>query len=205
MASEYLWLLDNGHGGVIDGLYQTEGKRSPVWDDGSLLYEGEFNRAIVNRLIELMTRDKIRYVNIAPEAEDISLNERVKRANSYHSQSSCIYLSVHANAGGGKGYEIYTSPGNTSSDKVATIFYEEFEKEFPDVKMRSDKSDGDVDKEANFYVLKNTRMPAVLTENFFMDNEQECKEYLMSLEGRDRIARAHYEAIVRIERNGLQG
>ncbi len=205
MASEYLWLLDNGHGGVIDGLYQTEGKRSPIWDDGSLLYEGEFNRAIVNRLIEMMTPEKIRYVNIAPEAEDISLNERVRRANSYHSQSGCVYLSIHANAGGGKGYEIYTSPGNTNSDKVATIFYKEFEKEFPGVKMRSDKSDGDVDKEANFYVLKNTRMSAVLTENFFMDNEQECKKYLMTSEGRDRIAKAHYEAILRIEHNGLEG
>jgi len=31
-------------------------------------------------------------------------------------------------------------------------------------------------------------MPAVLLENFFMDNEQECKKYLLTSEGRDRIA-----------------
>ncbi len=201
--SKYLWLLDNGHGGVIDGLYQTEGKRSPNWDDESILYEGEFNRAIVNRLIEMLTTERINYVNIVPELEDISLNERVKRANSYHDQSSCIYISIHANAGGGKGYEIYTSPGTTNSDKVATVFYKAFRKEFPRIKMRSDLSDGDVDKEANFYVLKNTKMPAALTENFFMDNKNECKKYLMTKEGRDRVASAHFEAIINIETNGF--
>ena len=201
--SRYLWLLDNGHGGVIDGLYQTEGKRSPTWDDDSILYEGEFNRAIVNRLIEMLTAERINYVNIVPELEDISLNERVKRANSYHNQSSCIYISIHANAGGGRGYEIYTSPGTTNSDKVATVFYQEFKKEFPRIKMRSDLSDGDVDKEANFYVLKNTKMPAALTENFFMDNEKERKKYLMTREGRDRIAQAHFEAISSIENHGI--
>ena len=93
------------------GFIRHRGKRSPQWSDGSILYEGEFNRSIVNRLIEKLTDDRINYVNIAPEAEDISLNERVRRANSYHKQSGCIYLSVHSNAGGGKGYEIYTSKG----------------------------------------------------------------------------------------------
>ncbi len=203
MLNKYLWLLDNGHGGVIDGLYQTEGKRSPRWDDGSVLYEGEFNRSIVNRLTEMLTRDRINYVNIAPEQEDTSLNERVKRANNYHNQSSCIYVSIHANAGGGRGYEVYTSPGETNSDKVATVFYQAFENEFPDVRMRSDKSDGDVDKEANFYVLKNTNMPAILTENFFMDNKKECQSYLMTSEGRDRVAEAHYQAILKVEDKGL--
>jgi len=203
MAGRYVWLLDNGHGGVIDGLYQTEGKRSPKWDDGSILYEGEFNRSIVNRLMEMMTQERINYVNIAPELEDISLNERVTRANAYHDQNDCIYLSIHANAGGGSGYEVYTSPGATDSDKVATVFFDEFKNEFPDIRMRSDTLDDDVDKEANFYVLKKTRMPAILTENFFMDNEQECREYLMSRKGRDRIARAHYAAIQRIEAQGI--
>ncbi|MEF1204613.1 hypothetical protein [Photobacterium damselae] len=42
-----LFILDAGHGGIINGQYQTEGKRSPIWDDGSQLFEGEFNRAVV--------------------------------------------------------------------------------------------------------------------------------------------------------------
>ncbi len=207
MANKYLWLLDNGHGGVIDGLYQTPGKRSPLWSDGSILYEGEFNRAIINRLVEMLTIDHINYVNITPEYEDISLNERVRRANTYYQQSdeqlNCVFLSVHSNAGGGKGYEIYTSKGETLSDKAATIFFDKFKGEFPEANMRVDTLDNDPDKEADFYVLKNTKMPAVLTENFFMDNEHECKTYLMTHEGRDRIAKAHYNAIKAIEEFGL--
>ena len=29
-SSKYVWILDNGHGGIIDGVYQTAGKRSPI-------------------------------------------------------------------------------------------------------------------------------------------------------------------------------
>ena len=49
----YVWILDNGHGGIIDGEYQTPGKRSPKWEDGTQLFEGEFNRAVVKRIIKL--------------------------------------------------------------------------------------------------------------------------------------------------------
>ena len=191
-----LWLLDNGHGGLIDGEYQTAGKRSPVWPDGSQLFEGEFNRAIVARLVELMAAAGIPYNVIAPEHEDISLVERVRRANTWSSKD-CAYLSVHANAGGGSGYEVYTSKGETKSDALASVFFSEFAREFPDIKMRSDMVDGDVDKEANFYVLRETAMSAVLTESFFMDTEADCR-VLMCPEGRDKIALAHFNAIKRI-------
>lgn len=194
-----LVLLDNGHGGVINELYQTSGKRSPIWRDNSQLFEGEFNRAIVNRIIEELTVLKIPFVNIAPEYWDVSLKTRVNRANKYPAKSS-FYLSVHSNAGGGTGSEIFTSPGNTKSDDIATIFGQEFQTEFPDEKLRTNWSDGDLDKEANFYVLKKTKMPAILTENFFMDTERECKEFLMTRAGRDRIANYHIEAIRKIQK-----
>src|SRR5690349_18753269 len=116
-----LVLLDNGHGGLINGTYQTPGKRSPLWPDSSQLYEGEFNRAIVNGIIQELTFRHIPYVNIAPEYTDTPLTTRVKRANLYASQE-CFYISVHANAGGGTGAEIYTTPGASQSDQVATIF-----------------------------------------------------------------------------------
>jgi N-acetylmuramoyl-L-alanine amidase len=191
-------LLDNGHGGLIDGVYQTPGKRSPVWDDGSQLFEGEFNRAIVNGIIEELTALRISYVNIAPEYRDVTLPTRVNRANKYGSQG-CFYMSVHSNAGGGKGSEVFTSVGNTRSDAIATIFGEEFKKAYPNRRLRTDFSDGDLDKEKQFYVLKNTRMPAILTENFFMDNEEECKSILMTREGRQKIIHYHVETIKRVQ------
>ena len=52
--SKYTWILDNGHGGVIDGVYQTKGKRSPKFENGDVLYEGVFNRRVVKKLSELL-------------------------------------------------------------------------------------------------------------------------------------------------------
>lgn len=146
-------LLDNGHGGLVNGQYQTSGKRSPVWNDGSQLFEGEFNRAIVARIIESLTALNISYINIAPEHRDVTLSTRIKRANNIQT-SDCFYLSVHANAGGGHGFEVFTSPGETLSDKIATIFGEEYRKVFPDKRLRADYTDGDIDKEADYAVVK---------------------------------------------------
>ncbi|MGB5819935.1 MAG: N-acetylmuramoyl-L-alanine amidase [Saonia sp.] len=191
-------LLDNGHGGLVNGKYQTLGKRSPKWADGSQLYEGEFNRAIVNGIVQALTRLKIPYVNIAPEYRDVSLATRMKRANEYSAGSS-FYLSVHSNAGGGHGSEIFTSPGDTKSDKIASLFGEEFKKEFPERTLRTDYTDGDLDKERRFYVLTRTKMPAILTESFFMDNEEECKSILMTKEGRERVIAYHINAIMEVQ------
>ena len=191
-------LLDNGHGALINGKYQTSGKRSPIWNDGAQLYEGEFNRAIVNGIIQELTRLRISYVNIAPEYRDVRLETRVKRANEYPKNES-FYLSIHANAGGGHGSEIFTSPGDTKSDKIATVFGNEYKIVFPNRRLRTDFSDGDLDKERRFYVLTKTKMPAILTESFFMDNEEECKTILMTKAGRDKIIKYHLNAILRVQ------
>ncbi|MGB0981326.1 MAG: hypothetical protein ACPGUH_04420 [Winogradskyella sp.] len=45
----------------------TAGKRSPKWNDRLQFFEGEFNRAIVNRIIEQLSALKIPHVNITPE------------------------------------------------------------------------------------------------------------------------------------------
>jgi N-acetylmuramoyl-L-alanine amidase len=190
-------LLDNGHGGLINGEYQTPGKRKD-WGNGHIIYEGEFNRAIVNGIIEKLTALKITYVNIAPEYWDVRLETRVKRANEYP-PSKCFYLSIHSNAGGGAGSEIFTSPGNTKSDAIATIFGNEYQGEFPNRRLRTDFSDGDLDKERRFYVLTKTNMPAILTESFFMDNREEFDNVLMTREGRSKITNYHVEAILKVQ------
>ncbi len=202
--SKYLWILDNGHGGVIDGVYQTSGKRSPVWPDGEVLYEGEFNRSIVDRLVKMCESNNIDHINLVDTAKDISLSERVSTANriSKSSEKPCIYVSIHANGFSDEaahGWEVYTSPGETKSDEIATILYEKADEEFPERAMRPSNVDGDPDKEANFYVLIHTTMPAILSENFFMTNYRECHEILMSESGRDRVAKIHFQMIQQLE------
>ena len=50
-------------------------------------------------------------------------------------------------------------------------------------------SDGDPDKESDFYIIKRTSCPAVLLENFFYDNLEECR-WLQEEVSKKRIARA---------------
>ena len=198
--SKYLWLLDPGHGGMIDGQYQTAGKRSPKFADGTVLYEGELNRALVQRIDSACNAAGIDSIVLVPEEEDISLKERVRRANDFYKvDKRAVYLSVHANAFGNDwnqahGWSCYTSKGETRSDQIATIFYRMMAAEFPEERMRKDNTDNDPDKEADFYVLKKTAMPAVLTENFFMTNSTEAL-MLLNEDIRDRIADAHMDAI----------
>ncbi|MBK8888006.1 MAG: N-acetylmuramoyl-L-alanine amidase [Saprospiraceae bacterium] len=98
-------ILDNGHGGLINGIYQTSGKRSPNWDKG-VLFEGMFNRWVVNRIIEKLDRKKIPYYHISPEFTDTTLETRTNRANHIFDQNPDVWiLSIHANAGGGFRYQ----------------------------------------------------------------------------------------------------
>jgi N-acetylmuramoyl-L-alanine amidase len=204
-GSNYLWIFDNGHGGMIDGVYQTPGKRSPVWPDGTQLFEGEFNRAIVDRLMAKCEANGISAVNLVDTPEDVPLLERVDTANrlAKSSDKPCIYVSIHADAfsdESANGWSVYTSPGTTKSDGIATILFEKAAREFTGEYMRSDKySDGDVDKEAKFTVLMDTNMPAILSENFFMTNSSNCHKYLLPEEGRDRVAKIHFEMIQQVE------
>ncbi|MGY8805962.1 MAG: N-acetylmuramoyl-L-alanine amidase, partial [bacterium] len=166
--SNYLWIFDNGHGGIIDGVYQTAGKRSPLWPDGEILYEGEFNRGIVNRLMKLCTDSGIECINLVDTQEDMPLSERTDKANDIYRQQKdkdgkpCIYVSIHANGfddESANGWSVYTSEGETKSDIIAKILEGKAAAEFPDEKMRGKK-------ESNFWVLRKTVMPAILSENF---------------------------------------
>lgn len=187
-------ILDNGHG------KETPGKCSPVFPNGVELHEYEFNRDVVRRIAEKLKNIGISYRILVPEENDISLSERCKRANQINKETNgnCFLLSIHANAGGGTGWEIFTSRGGTKADVIASVFAEEAKKMFGDKwKMRFDYSDGDADKEADFYILKHTICPAVLTENFFMDTEKDCR-FIVSESGREQIAQMHVNAIKKI-------
>jgi len=188
-----LFILDPGHG------EETAGKRSPVWPDGTQLFEWEFNRDIVTRISKALVLEGIYHILTTRSDYDMALSNRVRLANTSMEYSEhVIFISVHANAGGGTGWEVFTSKGNTDSDHYAQIFFDKMKAKFPEMRFRTDQSDGDDDKEENFYVLRKTNCPAVLTENFFMDTyEPDCK-LIMSGDGRRQIAEAHVDAIKHI-------
>lgn len=195
-----IWLLDPGHGGLNEkGEYVTPGKRSPVWVDGSQYFEGVGNRDIVKRIAEGALKRGITtsFIVDPTEQKDISLTARVDLANRlYKTHKNAVYLSIHSNGyvdGSANGWEVWTSVGQTSSDVLAGHLYGYAKNTWPKENMRKDMTDGDVDKESNFYVLKYTNCPSVLSENFFHTNENECKDILMTEKGRQAIADMHLE------------
>ena len=204
------WILDAGHGGMVDGQYTT----NPYYDendpktfhkmwvhDGTPIYEGVFNRLVVNQIATRLKEEGVSHQKLVGQL-DTSLRWRKDEANYiYTKKPESVLVSVHGNAFNGlaKGIEVFTSKGETKSDPIAEVFCTEADKEFPSKAMRWDLSDGDKDKEANFYILSKTRLPAILTENFFFDNKDEA-EFMMSEEGVRRIAEYHVQAILKIEK-----
>ena len=116
-----------------------------------------------------------------------------------------LYISIHCNAAGAdgkwhdaRGWSVYTSPGRTKSDDLATCIWNAAKKNLPnDHKnaLRADWSDKDPDYEAALYVLTKTNCVAVLTENLFQDNKEDVA-YLTSDEGIHAISRLHVEGII---------
>lgn len=188
-------LIDNGHG------ENTAGKRSP---DG-LLREYKYAREIAESIErELRTRG-YDVERIVKETIDVPLEERARRVNEICGRfgaSHVVLVSIHCNAAkngewaNARGWCAYTSKGKTKSDELATMLYIEARHNFSGHTIREDYSDGDPDLEESFYVLRKTKCPAVLTENFFMDNKQDVS-YLLSLECRTQIVKTHVDAIIK--------
>lgn len=191
-----LILIDNGHGN------NTPGKRSP---DGKIV-EATYTREIASNVVSGLRRLGYNAELLTPETYDVSLLERVHRVNvkcNSHGKDNVICVSIHCNAAGdgsqwlkATGWEIWTSEGKTDSDVLADHFVQMAKRHFEDQSIREwKKKDGERDKEKNFTILKSTMCPAVLTENFFMDNKNDVK-YLKSQDGKNAIVRCHIDAIV---------
>jgi len=201
--SKYYYILDAGHGGLLNNVYQTSGKRSPIWKDGSVYYEGVGNRQIAKKVGEELKKLQLPYTyTVLPEdPRDVPLGARISFINKLPTKNK-VLISIHSNgasAEAASGFEIFTSLGQTKSDDIADIIYAEFQKEFTESKFRKDTSDGDVDKENPLYMTGKSNCPAVLLECFFMTNEKECKEILMTEVGQNRIVKCIINAIKVLE------
>jgi N-acetylmuramoyl-L-alanine amidase len=173
---ETLWIFDAGHGGILAGEYMTppEDGRYVEYDDFTI-YEGEVVRRLASYISSKAKKEGIKTLFIDTQM-CLPLSLRVDIANDiYLRYHKSVFVSLHSNMGKGNGVEIFTSIGKTKSDDYATGFMECFAEDFPYIKQRHDWSDGDCDKEADFYILKNTIMPAFLFELLFIDNYREAQ------------------------------
>ncbi len=145
----------------------TPGKRSP---DGTFR-EYAYTREIADEVVRELAKRGYVAERIVKENLDVPLAERARRVNEIcarYGANNVLLVSIHCN------------------DAAACITGQ---------KIRRDYSDGDPDWEENFYILSKTKCPAVLTENFFMDNKEDIA-YLTSMEGKQNIVNTHVEGII---------
>ena len=207
-------IIDAGHGGLDENgkyLCLAGGKQYQFVGSDHIedthVYEGVINRAIGKKLIELLKENGIPYKEFTVNnVQDLTLRKRVELANKeFPANRNYYFMSIHSNASGivaspglgspkAKGFEVFTSRGETKSDALADIAIKWYKKEFPDFRFRQDMVDGDADKEENFYVLRKTACPAFLVENLFFDNPIEA-EFLMSESGQMRIAKCLFNVV----------
>jgi N-acetylmuramoyl-L-alanine amidase len=164
-------ILDAGHGGSIDGVYQTRGKQSPERPDGTRLYEGVNNRKIVEDLKKELEWNGIPFIDVVNTQEDKSLSKRIREANKVDGDT--LYLSIHSNAAGkngewstarGFGTYIYTKAGSKSR---AEIMHKHLSNN-----LTTFTKDRGIRKR-NFAVLRETKGSAILLELGFHSNLEE--------------------------------
>lgn len=184
---KYLIAVDSGHG------MSTPGKRTPkltknlyiggklVKKKGDIIHEKEFNKPAAEYLIKALERCGFDTINVSPGTSDISLQDRVRKANN---AGADFYISKHYNAIGScskfqdsaKGIVSIYNYGSSRSEKAAKLIQEELIKEHGGRSFGA-RADKDISG-CSLYVLRNTKMPAVLTESGFMDYQPEAERML---------------------------
>lgn len=121
----------------------------------------------------------------------MSLQERTAAANKWGAD---LFISFHVNAGGGRGFESFIYNGNVSARTIAAqnMIHSEIiaaMRKFGDIPDRKKKR-------ANFFVLRESDMSAILTETLFIDTASDAN-YLKKDEFITAIGQAHAVGIAK--------
>lgn len=170
--------IDPGHGGKDPGAV------------GNGLLEKNINLKIAKRIDAILKNE---YENVTTRLsrtgdQTVSLSERTNAANAWGAD---YFVSIHVNAGGGTGFESYIYNGKVSSKTTA------WQKEMHNAIMKQIDFKNRGMKKANFHVLRETKMPALLTENGFIDTRADAVK-LNDNNYIEKLARGHVNGLVNI-------
>ena len=208
MEKEKVIVLGTAH------LWETAGKRSP---------DGKFREAVFSREVVACVKAKLEsygyrvFVDYEPLEADQKmysanqkilqsreLSRRVAVVNSVcrrYGAENTLYVSIHVDAAGGgdkwmagRGWSVRVCPeASAKSRALGGCLFDAAEEHGLKVRMPTPTQKY---WEQSLKVLNDTKCPAVLTENLFMDNREDLA-LLRSDEGRHKIERLHVEGIIR--------
>lgn len=170
--------IDPGHGGIDSGA------------SGNGLLEKNLTLQIALKIRDILANE---YENVTVRMsrtsdKTLSLDERTNDANAWRAD---FLLSVHINSGGGIGYEdyVYSGPKQASTKHYQNIIHEEVTKQIDFIDRGK--------KQANFHMLRESNMPALLSENGFIDNESDARKLKQS-SFIEKLARGHANGLAKI-------
>jgi len=169
-------VIDAGHGGKDFGA-QIGGE-----------LEKKIVENIANKISLLNGKGEIEIVLLREDDSFIELSERVARINIINPS---LLISLHINASKNlkeNGVNAYVSKQNDFYDKSM-----ESAKDLVDKISNEKLAKGEV-KDANFFVIKNSKCPALLLEVGYLSNEND-KTYITSESGQNEIANQIFEFI----------
>jgi len=195
--TRFVVFVDAGHGGCNSaGTYTTKGKRAFHADkklhQAGNYYEGYENRIVAEMFIDECTAAGIQTVRTYHPYKDTPLKERCDIVRDWLDRGYYGYLhSFHSNAIAStnspakmlstRGFSVYTTTGQNQSDQIAEQHMQNVQLKVGDWKYRYQKTDGDSDYEANFYILRNTdlefyaKFGAILEEFGFHTSAVDCE------------------------------
>lgn len=152
---------DAGHGGKDPGASDPKEEHLGDFYDTK---EKDPNLRITLSMLAALRRSNLT-VGASRYADTyVSLDERAREANN---SGAKVFVSNHNNAStnsDANGLDVYYYPGSVEGERFARIMIEELMK-IPGTRLRSGNP-----KTANFYVLRATKMPAILVEHGFVTN-----------------------------------
>lgn len=186
-------LIDNGHG------VNTPGKCSP---DGRLR-EYAYAREIALRVCNGLRRLGYDAERVVEEECDVPLKVRCQRVNDICKNvgtKNVVLVSIHNNAAGGdgkwheaRGFSAHVGMNASAKSKALAQYI------WNEALLQGLKGNRCVPYEKyvaqNLAICRETKCPAVLTENLFQDNKEDV-DLLLSGEGKEKVTAVHVNAIV---------
>jgi N-acetylmuramoyl-L-alanine amidase len=187
MYSEpFIICLDPGHGGHDPGAVN----RSENVEEAPMALD------VCLRARELFIKAGCDVVMTRTDDTFVSLSDRPRIANNANAN---VFVSYHFNSASDpntkSSYEGFTTRGQNRSDKLATCILKRHGVAFPEQSLRADNSDGDIDKEANFAVLRGTDHPAFLMEGEFIHTKHGAA-FIKNPDNRQKMAQAVFDGVM---------